>query len=116
MQIEGFTRWLKGHFGRGSQSVTDMLDDCARVERVLGDLDNLYDNDRFRSALAGMVYSADDERRRHQPPVGFDVTPCNDRNLYCRRIRQVMSSLRTSVRRYRDFRDGVDPALPSRRG
>lgn len=92
-----FGEWL---VGRGNQpsSVSSRISELKRLETEYGDLDELYDRDRFAAVLGELRYTKDDERRDQPNPSKLDI----DGNLY-----SSLSSLSSALNIYSRFREAT---------
>ena len=95
-----FSEWLAE---RGNQpgSVSSRMSELRRLETTYGDLDELYDRDRFAVVLDDLRYSKDDERRDQPNPSKLDI----DGNLY-----SSLSSLSSALNIYSRFREATSNA------
>jgi len=107
MQEERFRAYLRKRYGEERQQVTDMFDDAYRVERTLQIMfDDVYDQQgNLDLVLERLRYSAEDTRSHEPSPEGFVVRGDPKTDKYYQSVRQVMSNLRCSVRRYKEFLD-----------
>ena len=92
MRKEIFKKWLEKEC-LGDSAVSDYLSRCERVEKQLGNLDDAYRQDALAGILSQLV--ADN--------VAFPMNGDRDRG---------MDSLRTAVRRYKQFCESCPPASP----
>lgn len=83
MDRSSFRTWLEQRGGLGKATIDTYMADAGRVERHYGDLDKLYEEDRLAEALKAEIPGVADKSR---------------------------ASYRTAVRRYREYRETVDPA------
>lgn len=94
MHEQRFQIWLEG-CGLSSRLVSDAISRCRRVQGVLGDLDAHWGKDRLRDVLTRLEYSAED--RRSSQPNRSGIAIDGD-------IHNGLSSLRSAVRKYAEFR------------
>ena len=88
--------WLtKQKYSPGT--ITAQLHRAGRVEKHYGDLDQLYEADRFVSVLSTLQYTTDDQRHNRPNPskIPFDGD-----------IRSNLASYKDALKRYCKFRDG----------
>ena len=83
MDRSSFRTWLEQRGGLGKATIDTYMADAGRMERHYGDLDKLYEEDRLAEALKAEIPGVADKSR---------------------------ASYRTAVRRYREYRETVDPA------
>ena len=100
-----FREWLARR-GLKPSSVSTQISDVKRLEKHYGDLDELYERDRFAGALDNLHYSKDDEKRGRPNPTGLEI----DGNLY-----NNLSHFRSSLKSYSDFRDGTSESRKDHR-
>ena len=94
MRTEAFREWLSARFA--TNTVSTQISTCRRVEAAYGDLDNLYDEDRFEAILGELTYTKFDEAKRLPNPSKMQI----ERSVY-----DTLSSCRTALRTYRNFRE-----------
>lgn len=94
MRAEAFRAWLEQRFA--PNTVSTALSTCKRVENAYGDLDEIFDTDRFDGLLAELAYSKSDELRKLPNPSKMQI----EKGLY-----DTLSSSRTHVRTYGRFRE-----------
>jgi virulence-associated protein VapD len=100
LRTDAFREWLTARFA--VNTVSTQLSTTKRVEAAYGDLDDIFENDRFESLLQDLIYSKGDEARRKANPSKMQI----EKSVY-----DTLSSCRTAVRTYRNFLD--DPvAMP----
>ncbi len=68
-----FNEWLAGR-EYDLLTVSSRKSDLKRLEKHYGDLDELYDGDRFGAMTADLQYSKDDERRDRPNPSNWKLT------------------------------------------
>lgn len=112
MSVGEFRAWLNAHsYGntqKGLKKDQDILDDCFRIERIFGDLDEAVSEGVAR-VREMMRYSMSDRRSHLPPPAGFVFEKSEDVPDYYKTVYEVMSSLRSAFNRYVDFATGVEP-------
>lgn len=73
MQTAQFEHWLRNVAGLSVGTIGSRLNNCKRLERYEGDLDEHFDSDGMADLLARLVYTATHERRdaptRHRVPI-----------------------------------------------
>ncbi len=94
MKVDAFRTWLEDRFA--SNTVSTALSSCKRVENAYGELDEIYEADRFDSLLAELTYSKSDEARSVPNPSKMQI----EKSLY-----DTLSSCRSHLRTYRKFRE-----------
>lgn len=93
MQTENYRNWLLAQ-NYQSGTVTAQIHRAGRVEEHYGDLDNLYNEDRFESLILELTYTTQDRRnnRPNETKIPFEGNSYNN-----------LASYRDAVRRYRRF-------------
>ncbi len=86
--------WLQAHFQDGTR--TTQLSQARRLEQAYGDLDEHFDRDKFRSVLADLAYSTDDEAQGKPNPSRVRV---EGNKLY-----EGLAHLRSALGYYTRFR------------
>jgi endonuclease len=84
-------------------TITAQLHRAGRVEKLYGDLDQLFAADRLEGVLASLQYTVEDKRSGRPNPSKIPIE--GD-------IRSNLASYKDAVRRYRRFRD-AEPAMLS---
>jgi hypothetical protein len=99
-----FSHWLARHLEVTASRVAE----ARRLEAHYGDLDRLYDRDRFASLLEELAYSKDDERSGRPNPARFPIDGV---------VWNSLKTYRSTLRYYARFRAEEDrlPRAPSRR-
>ena len=92
-----FHDWLAGGDLKPT-TVSTRISDLKRLENQYGDLDELYDGDRFAALLDKLRYSKEDERQGRPNPSGLQI----DGNLY-----NNLSHFRSTLNVYRDYREAT---------
>ena len=97
MQTDGYRAWLgQREPPLKLKTVNQLVTDAKRVEKHYGDLDELCAKDRLAQVEEELQYSADDARRKTPNPSKIPVP--NPMSL---------SPYRTTVRKYREYRDAT---------
>ena len=94
MRTEAFRVWLEARFA--TNTVSTQLSTCKRIETAYGDLDDIFDEDRFEALIGELAYSKNDESRRVPNPTKMQL----ERSVY-----DTLASCRTALRTYRNFRE-----------
>ena len=94
MRTDAFREWLAARFA--VNTVSTQLSTAKRVEAAYRDLDEIFDEDRFEALLADLTYSKSDEARSKPNPSKMQI----EKSVY-----DTLSSCRTALRTYRNFRD-----------
>lgn len=94
MRTEAFHEWLDARFA--VNTVSTQLSTCRRVEGAYGDLDDIFDEDRFEALIGELTYSKSDESRGLPNPSKMQI----ERSVY-----DTLSSCRSALRTYRNFRE-----------
>ena len=94
MRIQAFREWLEARFA--PNTVTTQISTCKRVETAYGDLDDIFDQDGFESLIGELIYSKSDESKNLPNPSKMQI----ERSVY-----DTLSSCRTALRTYRNFRE-----------
>lgn len=103
MRTDAFREWLEARFA--PNTVSTQLSTCRRIEAAYGDLDAIFDEDRFDGLLIELTYSKNDEARSVADPSKMQL----ERSIY-----DTLSGCRTALRTYRNFReDPVSVAVSS---
>ena len=92
--------WLAGR-GLQTSSVSTRISDLKRLEKHFGDLDELYDRDRFAAVIDNLRYSKDDEKQGRPNPTKLEI----DGNLY-----NNLSHFRSTLNVYCEFREATSEA------
>lgn len=92
MRTEAFREWLAARFA--VNTVSTQISTARRVEAAYGDLDQIFEHDRFESLLAELTYSKSDEFQKKANPSKMQI----ERSVY-----DTLSSCRTALRTYRNF-------------
>ena len=101
MRKEEFQVWLSKVKGLQASTVGSRVSNCERIEAHEGDLDTLFEQDRFSSLFNRLAYSKEDQRG-HQPPR--HAVPI-DGDIY-----NGTATLRSAARLYYEFANS--DALP----
>ncbi len=99
---DNFRDWLIEQ-GRNTNSLNTYLYHLRNIETAYGDLDEIYDVDRFKALLDALVYTAQDERDNRASPSKVSIKS----SLY-----KTLASHRTVLGRYAEFRDEDDLFSP----
>lgn len=94
MRTQAFREWLDARFA--ANTVSTQISTCRRVEAAYGDLDEIFDLDRFEALISELTYSKADESRSLPNPSKMQI----ERSAY-----DTLSSCRTALRTYRNFRE-----------
>ena len=94
MKNQAFREWLEARFA--ANTVSTQLSTCRRVEAAYGDLDEIFDDDRFEALIVALTYSKTDEGKELPNPSKMSI----ERSIY-----DTLSSCRTALRTYRNFRE-----------
>lgn len=97
MRTDAFREWLAARFA--VNTVSTQMSTAKRVETAYGDLDEIFEGDRFENLLAELTYSKGDEVLQRLNPSKMQI----EKSIY-----DTLASCRTALRTYRNFRD--DPA------
>ena len=97
-----FDEWLAER-GNQPSSVSSRKSELKRLETTYGDLDQLYDRDRFAALLNDLRYSKEDERRDRPNPSKLEIKG---------RLRLTLSELRSTLKMYSDFREATNKTAP----
>ena len=100
MRTEAFRDWMEARFA--ASTVSTMLSTCRRIEGAYGDLDEIFDQDRIEPIIGELAYSKNDEAKGVPNPSKMQL----ERSVY-----DTLSSCRTALRTYRNFRE--DPVSVS---
>ena len=100
MRTEAFRDWMEARFA--PNTVSTQLSTCRRIEGAYGDLDDVFDQDRFEALIGELSYSKSDEAKKVPNPSKMQL----ERSVY-----ETLSSCRTALRTYRNFRE--DPVSVS---
>lgn len=92
-----FREWLAGREFQPT-TVSTKISDANRLEKHFGNLDELYDRDRFAATLDNLKYSKDDERQGRPNPTGLEI----DGNLY-----DSLAHFRSTLKTYSNFREAT---------
>jgi hypothetical protein len=96
-----FYNWLINRFNNDDEKTANSrMSNCLRVEEFEGNLDEQYENDKCRALIEKLSYSTDDERNNCPPNHEIPI----DGN-----IRNGTATLKSAVKLYVDFRNGVPP-------
>jgi len=90
-----FAKWLASNL----QVTRSRLAEARRLEAHYGDLDRLYDGDRFAALLQELAYSKDDERNDRPNPARFPIAGVTYNSL---------NTYRATLRYYARFRAEED--------
>lgn len=94
MREEAFKSWLaKAH---SENTVKTAFYRLKKVEIDYGDLDKIYDEGKFDELDLSLTYSKSDENSGKPNPSKIEIA---------NRVRETLTELRTSVRKYRSFRE-----------
>jgi endonuclease len=94
VRVDAFREWLAARFA--VNTVSTQLSTAKRVEAAYGDLDEIFERDRFESLIGELTYSKGDEVRKKLNPSKMQI----ERSVY-----DTLSSCRTALRTYRNFRE-----------
>jgi endonuclease len=97
---QAFREWLTSQFA--TNTVSTQLSTSRRLENAYGDLDEIFDENRFDPLLSELTYSKSDEIQNIPNPSKLQI----EKSIY-----DTLSGCRTALRTYRNFRD--DPASSS---
>lgn len=97
MREADFKAWLTG-MGYDSGTISTQLARAKRLDQAYGDLDVLFDRDKFTGLVATLTYSAADKRKRDPNPSRLEI----DGDLYSN-----LASYRATLNFYQRFRDDV---------
>lgn len=101
MRKDEFRVWLSARIK--DKPVSDCMSRCKIVESSLQiDLDNEYSNDKGKTLLGKMQYTAADEKEKKEAPAGFHFKENAN-------IRFRMTDLRSAVNRYFKFCEESSP-------
>lgn len=98
-----FREWMEGR-GFDPKTVSTQMSQFARLERYFGNLDKAFDEDRFEAIRSRLAYTKEDERSGRPNPAPFAIQGDVYSNL---------SSYRTTLNYYSDFRTGAGTAPES---
>ena len=74
MQEDEFSKWLSKNYSE--RTLSSRMSNCRRVEQYEGNLDVHYDNDKGRSLISRLSYSAEDKKEnrppKHKIPINGD--------------------------------------------
>ncbi len=92
MRTEAFREWLAARYV--ANTVSTQLSTAKRVEAAYGNLDEIFNIDRFDSLISELTYSKSDEVGKRPNPSKMQI----ERSVY-----DTLSSCRTALRTYRNF-------------
>jgi endonuclease len=92
VRVEEFREWLTARYA--SNTVSTQISYAKRVEVAYGDLDGIFEQDRFESLISELTYSKNDEASKKHNPSKMQI----ERSVY-----DTLSSCRTALRTYRNF-------------
>ena len=84
--VQAYNTWFGGY-----------LSYARRIEEAYGDLDELYDGDRFEKLLLTLKYTTSDERAGRENPTKIKIN---------KNVREYLSNYRSLLRSYSRFRRG----------
>lgn len=90
-----FSEWLSHRL----QVTSSRIAEAKRLESNYGDLDRLYDRDKFASLLEELAYSKEDERNSRPNPARFQIAGA---------IYNSLNTYRCTLRSYARFRAEED--------
>lgn len=94
MRSNTFSRWLLDD-GYAETSRSDYVAQARRLDRYYGDLDRLYDQDRFSALIEELAYTKNDEHSARPNPAKFQIVGDFYNNL---------ATYRSTLRCYARFR------------
>ena len=95
MQEDKYRQWLVDGGRNNLGSASGYLSYARRIEEAYGDLDELYDGDRFVKLLATFKYTKSDERAGRENPTKIKI----NKNVY-----SYLSDYRAVLKSYSRFR------------
>lgn len=102
MDEGGYRTWLDQRRPKlAPSSIDTYARDVQRVEENYGDLDAHYRKDRLEGVLHELRFTEADKRRGAPNPSKITIVPKVPGDY------RVLMSYATTIRKYRDFRDGV---------
>jgi hypothetical protein len=104
MLVNDFYNWLLIRYNTNNGKTADSIKSrCLRVEALEGDLDTHYKNDKCRSLIEKLSYSADDERHNRQPKHKIQITGNK---------KDGTATLKQAVNLYINFKMDIENGVP----
>lgn len=97
MREDDFRAWMEAQ-GNAPATISTRVSDARRIERHYGDLDELYDRDRFASIIENLTYTAADRAAGRPNPSKLEIAG----DLYAN-----LGPYRSVLYVYADFRGGA---------
>ena len=90
MQEKFFKRYLIGQ-GYNENTINSRINNCKRVEKYEGNLDNHFETDELEGLIKNLMYSRENNTQKHKVPINGDIYNGS-------------ATLKQAVKLYRDFK------------